>query len=108
MGGDGKAVTYMLLKDARAIQNWPPAPLDQLIDELGGPKKVAEMTGRSQRVVRARSGALELDLRGGSQLNVLERAAFQSGTKEIGIISEAASTGVSLHADKRVCSFPLR
>jgi hypothetical protein len=88
----------------------PPAPLDLLIDKLGGPQKVAEMTGRSQRVVRKRAGGggggshLVLEHRTGKHLNIVERAAFQSGKKLVGIISDAASTGVSLHADKRVKS----
>ena len=34
----------------------PPNTLDQLIDELGGPENVAEMTGRKGRVVQNDNG----------------------------------------------------
>lgn len=39
-----------------------PSPLDALIDALGGPGEVAEMTGRRGRLVR-RNGVLKYDLR---------------------------------------------
>lgn len=91
----------------------PPNPLDYLIDELGGPEKVAEMTGRKNRMVK-RNGHYVLEKRTShssskgpdadstDSTNVVERKAFQSGQKLVAIISEAASTGVSLQADVRV------
>ncbi|KAL7542501.1 hypothetical protein ACHAXR_011829 [Thalassiosira sp. AJA248-18] len=89
----------------------PPNPLDRLMNELGGPDKVAELTGRKLRQVRRydeskgrmvvfyekRNGTGRFD-----QINIEERNNFQSGKKLIAILSEAASTGISLQADKRV------
>ncbi|CAM9618424.1 unnamed protein product [Scytosiphon promiscuus] len=80
-----------------------PSPLDALIDALGGPAEVAEMTGRRGRLVRsAASGSrLKFELRPENEetsLNIRERELFMSGKKKVAIISDAASTGVSLHA----------
>lgn len=38
------------------------SPLDELIDKLGGPERVAEMTGRRSRIVR-RSGEVTVESR---------------------------------------------
>jgi hypothetical protein len=92
----------------------PSSPLDELIDRLGGPDVVAEMTGRRARWVRNSSQKLVLEQRDGgsgkgtkiedvtSDVNIQERNRFMSGQKLIAIISDAASTGISLHADRAV------
>ena len=74
--------------------------LDRLIDELGGTDEVAEMTGRKGRIVRNRRGVKCFQLRNLS--NIEERKLFMNRDKRIAIISEAASSGISLHADTRV------
>jgi len=90
----------------------PSSPLDDLIDKLGGQRAVAEMTGRRQRYVRRHDGSLELEVRGGktvaagqdatADVNIYEKNLFMSGRKLVAIISDAASTGISLHADRAV------
>jgi hypothetical protein len=69
--------------------------------------QVAEMTGRRSRYVRDAKGSAKYLPRNSASIsmdmvNIHEREAFQNGTKRIAIISEAASSGISLHADKRV------
>ena len=115
--------------------------LDELIDQLGGVTKVAEMTGRSGRFVRLSSSSTrpaeaesapkrpktddqaknessssdanvvappgvryeKRNADGGSleTANLRERDAFNNGEKFVAIISDAASAGISLHADRR-------
>ncbi|XP_062521291.1 uncharacterized protein LOC134196225 isoform X2 [Corticium candelabrum] len=93
--------------------NFPASPLDDIIDKLGGPSQVAEMTGRQGRIVRTARG-LKYEVReicpgtGMESLNIKERNCFLNGTKLIAIISEAASTGVSLHADRRTTNHKRR
>lgn len=82
----------------------PNNPLDLLIDTLGGPDAVAEMTGRSKRLLRDEGGKLRLQSRAAPDRNIVERDLFLKGKKYIAIISEAASAGISLHADRRVAN----
>lgn len=113
------------LKEKVAQLELPSNPLDMLIDGLGGPDCVAEMTGRKARLVRNTTAtAARKDGTGGTtgggvifqarnasgvgegasleMINVHERELFMAGKKLIAIISEAASAGISLHADRRV------
>ncbi|KFD58403.1 hypothetical protein M514_00629 [Trichuris suis] len=85
----------------------PPNTLDELINELGGPQNVAEMTGRKGRVVSTDDGQVVYQLRNDGDvpvemMNMTEKERFMNGSKRIAIISEAASSGISLHADRRV------
>ena len=82
----------------------PPNPLDWVIDQLGGPGMVAEMTGRAARMER-RKGYFVYTKRGATnssddsdRINLVERRQFMDGSKPYAIISDAASTGISLHS----------
>lgn len=88
-------------------EDLPPNTLDELIDELGGPDNVAEMTGRKGRVVSNDDGSISYESRSELDvpveiLNLTEKQRFMDGDKNIAIISEAASSGISLQADRRV------
>lgn len=85
----------------------PANTLDQLIDELGGPENVAEMTGRKGRVVQNEDGSIQYESRSEQDvpletLNLTEKQRFMDGEKDVAIISEAASSGISLQSDRRV------
>ncbi|OQS04488.1 hypothetical protein THRCLA_03282 [Thraustotheca clavata] len=92
----------LLLQKIRELK-LPPNPLDHLIDELGGTENVAELTGRRIHVVKGKSGLYEIKPRSDhlEKLNIEERQNFVDGRKLVAIISDAASTGISLHADRR-------
>ncbi|KAH8410036.1 hypothetical protein KR009_004503 [Drosophila setifemur] len=85
----------------------PANTLDKLISELGGTKLVAEMTGRRGRVVRTEYDGYKYEPRCENDtsmdlVNYREKQRFMDGSKHVAIISEAASSGISLQSDKRV------
>ncbi|XP_052207187.1 protein FORGETTER 1 [Diospyros lotus] len=88
----------------------PNNPLDDIIDQLGGPDKVAEITGRRGMLVRASDGkGVTYQPRNTKDVtmemvNMHEKQLFMDGMKLIAIISEAGSAGVSLQADRRVAN----
>lgn len=64
------------------------------------------MTGRRGRVVTRPDGSVRYQLRTEpdvsiEMLNITEKQRFMDGDKDIAIISEAASSGISLQADRR-------
>jgi predicted RNA methylase len=75
--------------------------LDQIVQRFGT-EMVAEVTGRSRRIVRkARSGVLDclaVEARAGSA-NLAEAQAFMDDEKRILVFSDAGGTGRSYHAD---------
>ena len=80
----------------------PPVPsaLDQIVQHFGH-EAVAEVTGRSRRVLRiadARGERLALRSRPASA-NLAETAAFMDARKRILVFSMAGGTGRSYHAD---------
>ena len=107
----GDVLVLLQVRKAIAVMGLPANPLDSLIDLLGGPDHVAEMTGRKARLVRQQGGltGVKWEARNASGvaasatldlINVHERQMFLNLEKRIAIISEAASAGISLHADR--------
>uniref|UniRef100_A0A4W6D9J2 Strawberry notch homolog 1 (Drosophila) n=1 Tax=Lates calcarifer TaxID=8187 RepID=A0A4W6D9J2_LATCA len=84
----------LLEKLEQLAEDLPPNTLDELIDELG-------------RVVSNDDGSISYESRSELDvpveiLNLTEKQRFMDGEKNIAIISEAASSGISLQADRRV------
>ena len=104
---DGNPVVCKEAEDRRdalieKLAALPPVPtaLDQIVQHFGH-EAVAEVTGRSRRVLRitdARGERLALRSRPGSA-NLAETAAFMDGEKRILVFSMAGGTGRSYHAD---------
>ncbi|MCI4679055.1 strawberry notch family protein [Rhodoblastus acidophilus] len=80
----------------------PPVPgaLDQIVQRFGV-DVVAEVTGRSRRIIRKSSAGgdrLAVENRAGSA-NLAETAAFMDDKKRILVFSDAGGTGRSYHAE---------
>lgn len=75
-----------------------PGALDQIIQNFGT-DKVAEVTGRSKRIVRKDDGRLAVENRP-SSANLSETQAYMDDEKPILIFSDAGGTGRSYHADR--------
>jgi predicted RNA methylase len=76
----------------------PPVPgaLDQIVQRFGT-DQVAEVTGRSRRIVR-KGDRFAVETRAASA-NLAETAAFMDDVKRILVFSDAGGTGRSYHAD---------
>jgi hypothetical protein len=72
------------------------AALDALIEHFG-PEKVAEVTGRSKRLIPTSDGRQKVESRSG-RTSQAETAAFMNGTKRVLVFSDAGGTGRSYHA----------
>ena len=106
LSGSLNGIKEELLREANSLA-LPDNPLDELIHQLGGTEKVAELTGRKMKLSYDAAGraslvkrAKELDVTV-ARTNMAEKRAFMSGQKMVAIISEAASSGISLQADRR-------
>lgn len=80
--------------------NFPDNPMDELINRLGGHNKVAEISGRTSLLIKTKSG-YKIESRDSDESNLVEMDNFQNGVKDIAIITEAASIGISLHATEK-------
>ena len=77
------------------------APVQSALDQLiwhFGTDLVAEVTGRSRRVIKTSDGKLKVANRPASS-NLSETQAFQNDDKRVLIFSDAGGTGRSYHAD---------
>ena len=71
--------------------------LDAILERFGV-DQVAEVTGRTRRLIVGSDGRQKLQSRG-ARANVAETQAFMDGAKRILIFSDAGGTGRSYHAD---------
>ena len=80
------------------LASLPPVPgaLDQIVQRFGT-EVVAEVTGRSRRVIRT-GDRLMVENRAGAA-NLAETAAFMDDDKRILVFSDAGGTGRSYHAE---------
>lgn len=95
------AMRDKLLEDLKNIKV-PDGPLEMVLNHFG-PDMVAEVTGRSRRVVRVRDADGNLNpviqSRGAAAART-DAQAFMDDKKQILIFSDAGGTGFSFHADR--------
>ena len=72
--------------------------LDEIIRHFGT-DTVAEVTGRTKRLVTYRRGEQKVESRS-ARTNLAETSAFMDGEKMVIVFSDAGGTGRSYHADK--------
>ena len=85
-----------LIEDLASLAPVPGA-LDQVVQHFGA-ELVAEVTGRSRRIVR-KQGRLVVENRPGAA-NLAEAQAFMDDKKQVLVFSDAGGTGRSYHADR--------
>ena len=94
------------LLDGLSALHLPENPLDQIVNHFGE-DEVAELTGRTRRIIRDKAtGEVKYKRRAPDgvamhRANVYQMAEFQAGRKRVAIISDAAFMGISLHASNR-------
>src|SRR5438046_3071020 len=89
------------LIDGLSALELPENPLDQLVNHFGE-RNVAELTGRTRRLIRDSHGRVEYKKRNTEgvamhRTNVHEMEQFQLGKKRVAIISDTAAMGISTH-----------
>lgn len=96
------AAKAQLLEDLASIQV-PNSPIDGIIDHFGH-EMVAEVTGRSRRIILMENDKGQRvkteNKRSKGFSSSAEISSFQDGKKQILIFSEAGGTGESFHADR--------
>ncbi len=100
------AMRDALLAELNEKLHLPDNPLDQIINHFGE-GVVAEITGRDKRIIEDPETGQRRYVRRAREGVAMDKAsqdemdAFQAGRKRIAVISQSASTGISLHADAR-------
>lgn len=78
----------------------PESILDQIVNYFGS-DAVAEITGRSQRIVRQQDGTAKMEKLGEAKRRS-DASDFDNGKRRILVFSDAGGTGRSYHADLRI------
>lgn len=96
------AMKEQLLDEIGSLEVAARGPIDMILDHFGT-DMVAEISGRSQRLVKGDDGRLELEKRGKASARA-DRDSFMDGKKRVLLFSEAGGTGASYHASLSVAN----